>query len=152
MSGERFKAIGMDDIGMPGGWSVNDGQTFLYTPAEREIMRQSRAFALMEILPHAAAAHSEVKEIKTRHEGTARLDLLDLAVGAGRAWEDLTLDDGTALLHDLALGGRVQEGLPVADRPAAGHADVVHADRLESLFDHFPMTPSAWSRAMVWLP
>ena len=76
MSEERFKAIGMDDIGMPGGWSVNDGQTFLYTPAEREIMRQSRAFAQKEILPHAAAAHSEVKEIKARHEGKARREKL----------------------------------------------------------------------------
>ena len=40
MSDERFKAIGMDDISMPGGWSVNDGQTFLYTPAEREILKE----------------------------------------------------------------------------------------------------------------
>lgn len=76
MSDERFKAIGMDDISMPGGWSVNDGQTFLYTPAEREIMRQSRAFAHKEILPHAAAAHSEVREIKARHEGKARREKL----------------------------------------------------------------------------
>lgn len=76
MSDERFKAIGMDDISMPGGWSVNDGQTFLYTHAEREIMRQSRAFAQKEILPHAAAAHSEVKEIKARHDGTARREKL----------------------------------------------------------------------------
>ena len=76
MSDERFKAIGMDDITMPGGWSVSDGQTFLYTPAEREIMRQSRAFAQKEILPHAAAAHSEVKEIKARHEGKARREKL----------------------------------------------------------------------------
>jgi alkylation response protein AidB-like acyl-CoA dehydrogenase len=76
MSGERFKAIGMDDISMPGGWSVSEGQTFLYTPAEREIMRQSRAFAHKEILPQAAAAHSEVKEIKARHEGQARREKL----------------------------------------------------------------------------
>jgi alkylation response protein AidB-like acyl-CoA dehydrogenase len=76
MTDERFKAIGMDDIGMPGGWSVNDGQTFLYTPAEREIMRQSRAFAQKEILPHAAAAHHEVKEIKARYEGKARREKL----------------------------------------------------------------------------
>jgi alkylation response protein AidB-like acyl-CoA dehydrogenase len=76
MSDERFKAIGMDDISMPGGWSVNDGQTFLYTPAELEIMRQSRAFAQKEILPNAAAAHSEVKEIKARHEGKARREKL----------------------------------------------------------------------------
>jgi alkylation response protein AidB-like acyl-CoA dehydrogenase len=72
MSDERFKAIGMDDITMPGGWSVNDGQTFLYTPAERELMHQSRAFAQRELLPSAAAAHREVTEIKARHEGPAR--------------------------------------------------------------------------------
>jgi alkylation response protein AidB-like acyl-CoA dehydrogenase len=76
MTDERFKAIGMDDIGMPGGWSVNDGQIFLYTPAEREIMRQTRAFAQREILPLAASAHSEVKEIKARHEGKARREKL----------------------------------------------------------------------------
>jgi alkylation response protein AidB-like acyl-CoA dehydrogenase len=76
MSDERFKAIGMDDISMPGGWSVSDGQTFLYTPAEREIMRQSRAFVQREILPRAAGAHSEVKEIKARHEGKARREKL----------------------------------------------------------------------------
>jgi acyl-CoA dehydrogenase len=73
---ERFKAIGMDDISMPGGWSVSDGQTFLYTPAEREIMQQSRAVVQREILPHAASAHSEVKEIKARHEGQARREKL----------------------------------------------------------------------------
>jgi alkylation response protein AidB-like acyl-CoA dehydrogenase len=76
MSDERFKAIGMDDISMPGGWSVSDGQTFLYTPAEREIMRQSRAFVQKEILPYAAAAHSEVKEIKARLDGKARREKL----------------------------------------------------------------------------
>ena len=73
---ERFKAIGMDDISMPGGWSVSDGQTFLYTPAEREIMQQSRAVVQREILPRAASAHSEVKEIKARHEGKARREKL----------------------------------------------------------------------------
>jgi alkylation response protein AidB-like acyl-CoA dehydrogenase len=66
----------MDDISMPGGWSVSDGQTFLYTSAEREIMRQSRAFAQKEILPHAATVHKEVKEIKARLEGKARRDKL----------------------------------------------------------------------------
>jgi alkylation response protein AidB-like acyl-CoA dehydrogenase len=76
MSDERFKAIGMDDIGMPGGWSVSDGQTFLYTPAEREIMRQSRAFVQREILPHAADAHLLVKQIKARHEGPERREKL----------------------------------------------------------------------------
>ncbi|HUO63556.1 MAG TPA: acyl-CoA dehydrogenase family protein [Terriglobales bacterium] len=76
MSDERFKAIGMEDISMPGGWSVSDGQTFLYTPAEREIMHQSRAFAQREILPTAAAAHQEVKRIKARYEGPERREKL----------------------------------------------------------------------------
>ena len=76
MSDERFKAIGMGDITMPGGWSVSEGQTFLYTPAEREIMHQSRAFIQREILPHSAGAHREVKQIKARHEGPARREKL----------------------------------------------------------------------------
>ena len=76
MSDDRFKAIGMGDITMPGGWSVSDGQTFLYTPAEREIMHQSRAFIQREILPNAAAAHQEVKQIKASHEGRARREKL----------------------------------------------------------------------------
>jgi acyl-CoA dehydrogenase len=76
MSDERFKAIGMEDIRMPGGWSVSDGQTFLYTAAEREIMHQSRAFAQREILPTAAAAHQEVKRIKARYEGPERREKL----------------------------------------------------------------------------
>ncbi len=76
MSDDRFRAIGMGDITMPGGWSVSDGQTFLYTPAEREIMHQSRAFIQREILPDAAAAHQEVKQIKASHEGRARREKL----------------------------------------------------------------------------
>ena len=76
MSDERFKAIGMGDITMPGGWSVSEGQTFLYTPAEREIMHQSRAFIQREILPHSAGAHREVKQIKARYEGQARREKL----------------------------------------------------------------------------
>ncbi len=72
MSEERFKAIGMDHITMPGGWSVSDGQTFLYTSAERELMHQARAFAQKEILPHAAEAHRQVKEIKAQFQGKER--------------------------------------------------------------------------------
>jgi alkylation response protein AidB-like acyl-CoA dehydrogenase len=76
VSDERFKAIGMDDMTMPGGWSVSDGQTFLYTPAERELMHQARAFAQKDVLPRAAAAHQEVKHIKARFEGRERRDKL----------------------------------------------------------------------------
>lgn len=31
MSDDRFTAITVEDMTMPGGWSVNDGQTFLIT-------------------------------------------------------------------------------------------------------------------------
>jgi alkylation response protein AidB-like acyl-CoA dehydrogenase len=72
MSDERFKAIGMDDMTMPGGWSVSDGQTFLYTAAERELMLQARAFAQKEILPHAAGAHQQVTQIKAGFQGKER--------------------------------------------------------------------------------
>ncbi len=72
MSDERFKAIGMDDLTMPGGWSVSDGQTFLYTAAERELMLQARAFAQKEILPRAAEAHQQVTQIKAGFQGKER--------------------------------------------------------------------------------
>jgi hypothetical protein len=82
----------------------------------------------------------------------AGLDLLDFKVGGRGGRQDLSLGEGTALMHDLALGGRIEEGLAVRDGPASGHADVFHADGLEALVTHLPMTPSARSRAMVWLP
>ena len=47
-----------------------------FCEARREIMRQSRAFVQREILPRAAGAHSEVKEIKARHEGQVRRERL----------------------------------------------------------------------------
>ena len=72
MSDERFKAIGMDDMTMPGGWSVSDGQIFLYSAAERELMLQARAFAQKEILPHAAEAHRQVTQIKAGFQGKER--------------------------------------------------------------------------------
>jgi len=37
---ERFRAISLDDLTMPGGWSVSSGQTFLYTEAEERLMRE----------------------------------------------------------------------------------------------------------------
>ena len=37
MSDDRFKAITVDDMTMPGGWSVNDGQTFL-----REVLKEMK--------------------------------------------------------------------------------------------------------------
>src|SRR5712691_5569580 len=82
----------------------------------------------------------------------ARLDLFDLGVGGGGERQDLPLGEGAALVHDLALGVGIDECLPVVDRPAAGHGDVAHADRLEAVVAHLPITPSVRSRAMVWLP
>ncbi len=76
MSDDPFKAITLEDMSMPGGWSVNDGQTFLYTPAERELMHQARRFAQQELLPHAAEAHRQVKEIKAKFEGKERRERL----------------------------------------------------------------------------
>ena len=61
---ELFRAIGLPDLTMPGGWSVSSGQTFLYTPEEQRLMHAARAFAQQEILPTSAEAHRRVKEIK----------------------------------------------------------------------------------------
>jgi alkylation response protein AidB-like acyl-CoA dehydrogenase len=76
MTDDRFKAITLEDMTMPGGWSVNDGQTFLYTPEERELMHQARAFARTELLPRAALAQRRVKEIKAESDGTERRERL----------------------------------------------------------------------------
>src|SRR5439155_14755921 len=58
----------------------------------------------------------------------ARLDLLDLLVGGCRGGEDLALDEGASLVHDLALGRGVAKGLAVGDGRAGGYRDVAHAD------------------------
>jgi len=123
MSDERFKAIGMGDITMPGGWSVSDGQTFLYTAAEREIMHQSRAFIQREILPHSAAAHREVKEIKARHEGPARREKLR---ALGKAYLRQLAEAGiTGALFPEEYGGNgrgvVAECIIDEELAAAGH-------------------------------
>jgi alkylation response protein AidB-like acyl-CoA dehydrogenase len=123
MSDDRFKAIGMGDITMPGGWSVSDGQTFLYTDAEREIMHQSRAFAQREILPHAAAAHQEVKQIKASHEGKARRDKLR---AIGKAYLKQLGEAGiTGALFPEEYGGNgrgvVAECIIDEELAAAGH-------------------------------
>ena len=123
MSDERFKAIGMGDITMSGGWSVSDGQTFLYTAAEREIMHQSRAFIQREILPHSAAAHREVKEIKARHEGPARREKLR---ALGKAYLRQLAEAGiTGALFPEEYGGNgrgvVAECIIDEELAAAGH-------------------------------
>jgi alkylation response protein AidB-like acyl-CoA dehydrogenase len=123
MSDERFKAIGMGDITMPGGWSVGDGQTFLYTPAEREVMHQSRAFVQREVLPGAAAAHQEVKEIKARHDGKARREKLR---GIAKAYLKKLGEAGlTGALFPEEYGGNgrgvVAECIIDEELAAAGH-------------------------------
>jgi alkylation response protein AidB-like acyl-CoA dehydrogenase len=123
MTDDRFKAIGMSDITMPGGWSVSDGQTFLYTPAEREIMHQSRAFIQREILPQAAAAHREVKQIKASHDGKARREKLR---AVGKAYLKLLAEAGiTGALFPEEYGGNgrgvVAECIIAEELAAAGH-------------------------------
>ena len=74
---DLFPAIGLDNLTMPGGWSVSSGQTFLYTKEEQRLMHEARAFAQREILPTSAEAHRRVKEIKAKHEaGPERRRLL----------------------------------------------------------------------------
>jgi butyryl-CoA dehydrogenase len=126
MTDDRFKAIGMSDITMPGGWSVSDGQTFLYTPAEREIMHQSRAFIQREILPHAAAAHREVKKIKASHDGKARREKLR---AVGKAYLKQLAEAGiTGALFPEEYGGNgrgvVAECIIDEELAAAGHPGV----------------------------
>ncbi len=123
MSDDRFRAIGMGDITMPGGWSVSDGQTFLYTPAEREIMHQSRAFIQREILPNAAAAHQAVKQIKASHEGRARREKLRAIASA--YLEQLGEAGLTGALFPEEYGGNargvVAECIIGEELAAAGH-------------------------------
>ncbi len=76
MDEELFKAITLDDIKMPPGWSVGSGQTHLYTPTERELMLRARAFAQQELAPKASDAHRRVKEIKARFKGRERREKL----------------------------------------------------------------------------
>ncbi len=76
MDEDLFKGITLDDLKMPGGWSVGAGQTYLYTPRERELMLSARAFAQQEFLPAAPEAHRAVKEIKARYQGKERRDRL----------------------------------------------------------------------------
>jgi alkylation response protein AidB-like acyl-CoA dehydrogenase len=123
MSDDRFKAITVDDMTMPGGWSVNDGQTFLYSREERELMRQARAFAQKELLPHAAAAHRRVKEIKAEVDGTERRDRLrDIAK---RYLKQLGEGGMTGALYPVEYGGNARgvtaECIVDEELAAAGH-------------------------------
>ncbi len=72
MDEELFRAITLEDMKMPAGWSVSAGQTHLYTPTERDLMLRARAFAQQELAPQAPEAHRQVKEIKAKFQGTER--------------------------------------------------------------------------------
>ncbi|MBI2152398.1 MAG: acyl-CoA dehydrogenase family protein [Candidatus Rokubacteria bacterium] len=76
MDEDLFKGITLDDLKMPGGWSVSPGQTHLYTPRERELMLRARAFAQQELLPRAPEAHKQVTEIKAGYQGKERRECL----------------------------------------------------------------------------
>jgi len=76
MDAELFRAITLEDMKMPAGWSVGGGQTYLYTPAERGLMLRARAFAQQELAPQAAATDRKVKEIKARFSGLERREKL----------------------------------------------------------------------------
>jgi alkylation response protein AidB-like acyl-CoA dehydrogenase len=123
MSDDRFKAITLGDMTMPGGWSVNDGQTFLYTREERELMRQARAFAQQEVLPDAAAAHRRVKQIKTEFEGGARRERLrEIARSYLKQLGEAGL---TGALYPVEYGGNARgvtaECIVDEELAAAGH-------------------------------
>jgi len=128
---ELFRAIGLPDLTMPGGWSVSSGQTFLYTPEEQRLMHAARAFAQQEILPTSAEAHRRVKEIKAQHApGPERRRLLrEMA----RAYLGRIGEAGlTGALFPEAYGGNgrgvVAECLIDEELAAAGHpADTIRS-------------------------
>ncbi|PYM93627.1 MAG: acyl-CoA dehydrogenase [Candidatus Rokuibacteriota bacterium] len=128
---ERFRAISLDDLTMPGGWSVSAGQTFLYTLPEQRLMHEARAFAQREILTQSAAAHRRVKEIKAKHEaGPERRRLLrEMA----RSYLKLIGEAGlTGALFPETYGGNgrgvVAECLVDEELAAVGHpADTIRS-------------------------
>ncbi len=120
---EEFRAVTLDDMRMPGGWSVSSGQTFLYTKEEQAIVQQARRFAQTRLLPDAPAAHREVKEIKARHQGRERrARLREIAKTYLRTLGEAGM---TGALFPEAYGGNgrgvVAECLVDEELAAAGH-------------------------------
>ena len=118
---QRYGADGV--AGVPGGRQllVDDALGEHATAVAAVLLGEERAreAGLAEALQVVAGNGAEL--LAARLALVARLDLLDLGVGGGRARQDLPLGEGAALVHDLALGGGVEEGLPVVDatsRPA----------------------------------
>jgi alkylation response protein AidB-like acyl-CoA dehydrogenase len=120
---QGFRAVTLDDLTMPGGWSVSAGQTFLYTKEERALVQQARAFAQREVLPGSADAHREVKAIKNSCEGPERRDRLRAIAKAYIA--RLGEAGMTGALFPEAYGGNgrgvVAECLIDEELGAAGH-------------------------------
>jgi hypothetical protein len=127
---DLFRAITLDDITMPGGWSVSRGQTHLYTDAERGLMQEARAFAQREILPRAAEAHRSVEAIKARYAGAERRSRLR---GIARDYLRLLAEAGmTGALFPETYGGNgrgvVAECIVDEELAAAGHpGDVIRS-------------------------
>jgi alkylation response protein AidB-like acyl-CoA dehydrogenase len=120
---ELFRAISLDDLTMPGGWSVGAGQTFLYSPAEQQLVREARAFAQKEILPTSAEAHRRVAEIKTAFTGRERRERLR---AIARDYLRRLAEAGlTGALYPEAYGGNgrgvVAECIVDEELAAAGH-------------------------------
>ena len=128
---ELFRAIELQDLTMPGGWSVSSGQVHLYTPEEQRLMQEARAFAQQEVLPQAATAHRRVKEIKAAHApGPERRRLLrELA----RSYLRLIGEAGlTGALFPETYGGNgrgvVAECIVDEELAAVGHpADTIRS-------------------------
>ncbi len=128
---ELFRAVSLQDMTMPGGWSVSSGQVHLYTKEEQRLMHEARAFAQREILPTSAEANGRVKEIKARHEpGAERRRLLrEIA----KSYLKLVGEAGmTGALFPEAWGGNgrgvVAECIVDEELAAAGHpADTIRS-------------------------
>jgi alkylation response protein AidB-like acyl-CoA dehydrogenase len=123
---DPFRPISLEDITMPGGWSVSSGQTHLYTAEERRLMLQARAFAQKELLPRSAELHRRVKEIKATHEAgsirharlreiaQAYLAQLDQAGLTGALYPEVYGGNGRGVVAECI----VDEELAAAGHPA----------------------------------
>jgi alkylation response protein AidB-like acyl-CoA dehydrogenase len=120
---DLFRAVTAEDITMPGGWSVSTGQTYLYTPEERQLMLEARAFAQKALLPEAAATHRRIKDIKAKYEGPERRTRLREI--AQRYLKMLAEAGMTGALFPEAYGGNgrgvVAEAIIDEELAAAGH-------------------------------
>ncbi|MFQ5830199.1 MAG: acyl-CoA dehydrogenase family protein [Candidatus Methylomirabilia bacterium] len=123
MDEDLFKPITLEDMTMPAGWSVSAGQTYLYTPQERELMLRVRAFAQQELGPKAPEAHGQVTEIKAEFKGPERRQRLREI--AKRYLRSLATEGLTGSLYPEQYGGSgagvVAECIIGEELGAAGH-------------------------------